>query len=76
MATDCQRAAQSGGGEHQNLGAVNSFEGKIKGGGQLKTANLIRVVSCKICFSSIYFVKYMLFIVWKALRNDLDHFCR
>ena len=28
MATDCQTAAQSGGGEHQNLGAVNYFEGK------------------------------------------------
>ena len=31
MATDCQTSAQSGGGERQNLGAVNSFEGK-KGG--------------------------------------------
>ena len=31
MATDCQTAAQSGGSERQNLGAVNYFEGK-KGG--------------------------------------------
>ena len=28
MATDCQAAAQSGGVKRQNLGAVNSFEGK------------------------------------------------
>ena len=31
MATDCQTAAQSIGGERQNLGAVNYFEGQ-KGG--------------------------------------------
>ena len=28
MTTDCRTAMQSGGGERQNLGAVNSFEGK------------------------------------------------
>ena len=75
MATNCQTAMQSGGGESQNLGAVNSFKGK-KGGGQLQTENLIRVVTCKFCFFSLYFVKYMVFIVWKALRNNLDHICR
>ena len=38
MATHCQTAARSGSGERQNIGAVNSFEGK-KGGGQLQTKN-------------------------------------
>ena len=28
MATHCQNAARSGSGERQNLGVVNSFEGK------------------------------------------------
>ena len=31
MATHCQMGARSGSGERQNIGAVNSFEGK-KGG--------------------------------------------
>ena len=31
MGTDWQTAAQSGGGESQNLGVVNSFEGKKMG---------------------------------------------
>ena len=31
MATNCQTAGQSRGSEHQNLGAVNSFEGKSGG---------------------------------------------
>ena len=38
MATHCQTAARSGSGECQNIGAVNSFEGK-KGGGQLQLRN-------------------------------------
>ena len=33
MATDYQTAVQSSGGERQNLGALNSFKGKKKGGG-------------------------------------------
>ena len=40
-------------GEHQNIRAVNSFEG-IKGGCQLQTKNQIRVVACKISFYSIF----------------------
>ena len=75
MDTDCHTASHSGSSEHQNLGAVNSFEGQ-KGG--LSTLNRepnkqIRVVTCKNYFFSLYFVKYMVFIVWKALRNNLDH---
>ena len=31
MGTHCQTAARSGSGEHQNVGAVNSFEGKKRG---------------------------------------------
>ena len=39
MATHCQRAVQSGSGERQNIGTVNSLEGEKKGGGggQLQT---------------------------------------
>ena len=33
-----------------------------KGGGQLQTKNQIRVVTWKMCFFSIYFVKYMILI--------------
>ena len=44
MTTHCQTTARSGGGERQNLGAVNPFELKLKakkGGGQLQTALII-----------------------------------
>ena len=47
MATHCLTSARSGSGEHQNIGAVNSFEGKNGGGGgggQLHTRNQIGVV--------------------------------
>ena len=47
-ATHCQTAARSGSSECQNIGAVNSFEGK-KGGGNLQTKHLMRVVICKMC---------------------------
>ena len=50
MTTHCQTAAQSGGGERQNLGAVNPFEGK-KGG--RSTESLIRVVTSKMCLFSL-----------------------
>ena len=56
MATHCQTAARSGSSERQNLGAVNSFEGRK---GQLSTS---RVVNCKMYLFSIYFVKYLIFI--------------
>ena len=68
MTTHCQTAARSGGGERQNLGAK-------KGGGQLQTESLIRVLTCKMCLFSLYFVIYMVFIVWKALKNILNQFC-
>ena len=67
MATQCQTAAQSGSCERQNIGAVNFFEGKIKGEGQLQTKQFIRVVTCKMCLFSLYFVKYMMFITLDAL---------
>ena len=38
-----------------------------KGGGQLQPESLI---TGKICLFSPYFVKYMVFIVWKALKNQ------
>ena len=33
-----------------------------KVGGQLPTKNQIGVVTCKVCFFPLYFVKYMIFI--------------
>ena len=75
MATCYQTATWSRGSKRQNLGAVDPFEGK-KGGGQLQTESLIRVVNCEMCLFSLYFLIYMVFIVWKALKNNLDHFCR
>ena len=38
-------------GECQNLGEVNSFEGRKWG---LQTKNLMRIVSCKMCFHFIW----------------------
>ena len=43
-----------------------------KGGGQLQTESLTRVVTCKMYLFSLYFVIYMVFIVWKALKNILN----
>ena len=60
MATQCQTDTRSGGGELQNLGAVNSFEGK-KGGGQLQTESPIRVVTCKMHLLSLYYTQYSLY---------------
>ena len=76
MTTHCQTAPRSGGSERQNLGAVNPFEGKKKGDSQLQTESLIRVVTCTMCLFSLYFVVYMVFIVWKALKKNLDQFGR
>ena len=56
MATHCQMAARSGSGECQNIGAVNSFEGK-KGGRSTSTNKQIGVATCKMCLFSLYFVK-------------------
>ena len=61
MATHCQTAVCSEGGECQNIGPVNSLEGK-KGGVQLQTKNQIRVITCKVCLFSFYFVKYVICI--------------
>ena len=61
MATHCQTVARSGSSEHQNIGAVDSFEGK-KGGCQLQTKHLIRVVSSEMCLFSLYFFNHMMFI--------------
>ena len=69
MATHCQTAVLSGSSESQNIGAVNSFEGN-KGGGQLQTKHLIRVVACTMCLFSLYIVNYMMFITLHALWND------
>ena len=49
-----------------------------KGGGQLQTKHLIRIVACKMCLFSLYFVKHMMFIILHALHalwNDWGPFC-
>ena len=57
MATHCQTATRSGSIELENIGVVNSFVGKKKGGGgQLQTNNQIGVVTCTMCLFSLYFV--------------------
>ena len=38
-----------------------------KGGGQLQTKNIIGAVQLKLCLFSLYFVKYIIYTVWKAL---------
>ena len=51
MATHFQMAVRSRIGECQNIGVVNSFEGKERWGGgfQIQTKSLIRLVTCKMC---------------------------
>ena len=58
MDTDCQKAARSGSGDHQNSGAVNSFWGK-KGGRSTQTMNIIGA----LCLYSFYFIRYMAFFI-------------
>ena len=63
IATHCQTAGQSGSGECQNIGKVKEEKKKGGGGGdEVQTKNQIRVVTCKICLCSLYFVKYMIFM--------------
>ena len=45
-----------------------------KGSGRLQTKHLERVVACKICLFSLYFVKYMMFITLHALWNEWSPF--
>ena len=64
MAAYCQMAAQSRSGERPNIRAVNSFEGKKKGGSQLQTKNQVRVETCKKClfftlFCRMHYIHYM-----------------
>ena len=73
MATHCQTAVRSGSGECQSIGSIH-LKGK-KGGGQRQTEHLIRVVPCKMCLFSLYFVKYMICITLHALWNDWSTFC-
>ena len=53
MATHCQTAVQSGSGERQNIGVVDSFEGKKEGGGgrevvKFKPSTLINYEGCSL----------------------------
>ena len=61
MATHCQTAARNGSSERQNIGVVNSFEGKKKGGGQLQTKHLVKCVVftlfCEMMFITLHVVE-------------------
>ena len=63
--THFQTAPGSGSGERQNLGAVNlKLLGQKKGGGQLKTKNIIiGAEAYMLCLYSLYLMKYMAFLV-------------
>ena len=43
-------------------------------GSQLQTVNLIMAVTCNMRLFSLYFVKYMIFIVREALKNCTGSF--
>ena len=62
-ATHRQMAMRSRSGERQNIGAVKAK----KGGSQLQTKHLIRIVACKMFWFSLYFVKYMMFFLLKMI---------
>ena len=70
MAAHCQTSAQSGSGECQNIGVVNK-----KGADQLQTKHLTRIVASKMCLFSLYFVKYVMFIISNGLWNNWSPFC-
>ena len=71
MGTHCQTAARSKNGEGQDIGVVNSFENK----GTVKFKQ-IRVVTCKMCWFSLYLVKYMkLNALWKKWSPCCIQFC-
>ena len=57
-----QTAAQSGNGDRQNLGAVNSFWGK-EGGCQLQTKNIIGGLAYSSCLYSLNVIRYMAYFV-------------
>ena len=57
----------------RRAGAVNSLEAK-KGGGQLQTKHLTRIVAHKMCLFSLYFLKYMMFITLNGLWNNWSPF--
>ena len=75
MAAHCQTATQSGSGECQNIGAVNLFQRKKRGGGLLQTKNQIRVVTCKMCLFVLYFLNYMIFMSSNVLWKNLSKLC-
>ena len=50
-------------GERQNSGAVNSFWGEKKGGGQVKTKNIMGALAYNLCLYSLYFIRYMAFFI-------------
>ena len=53
MATHCQTPVRSRSSERQDIGAVDSFEGK-KGAVNFKLGTCLRIVTCKMClFPSI-----------------------
>ena len=55
MATHCQMSTQSGSGECQNIGVVNSFKGKKGvGGGQLQTV-FVFTLFCEV--HDVYYIK-------------------
>ena len=58
MAIHCQTVAQSGCGECQNLGEVNSFNCK-KGGGQLQINNLNKGSNLQDVFVFTLFLIYV-----------------
>ena len=67
MGTHCHTAARSGSGDHQNLGAVNSFGAK-KGGGQLQTTkNITGALAYDLSLYSLYFIRYMGFFIQEAV---------
>ena len=66
-ATPCQTAAWRGSGECQNIGAINSFEGKKSGAVNFK-------LICKMCLFSLYFMKYLMLITLHALLNNWSPF--
>ena len=80
MATHCQTATPSGNGEFMPISRGDQLyiEGQTMEW-STSNENLIRVVICKICLFSLYFVKlyYMIFITrnasWKNLLTFLHN---
>ena len=73
MATHCQATVRNGSTECQDIGAVDSFEGK-KGAVNFKLGTCLRIVTCKMCLLSLYVMMYI-YHMKHFMEKNWSHIC-